>query len=164
MCVENSSKKTKHLSVIFQRVRNHGVMMIKYYFWIWQAAQLFDGKKKILAKPKAMSSLCLLSQQKREPGPNILLWSRNLPGTQTLWLPQNEPTGTSNLHVDSMSPWLPWGAPEANIYLQEGYRSVLPKSEPQALPAIPERDPDFFLWLPSSKWFGDIIYPPAPAP
>lgn len=41
-------------------------MMIKCYFWICQAAQLFDGKKMILAKAKAVSPLFPLFQQKRE--------------------------------------------------------------------------------------------------
>lgn len=122
MCVENSSKKTKHLSVIFQRVRNRGVMMIKCYFWVWQAAQLFDGKEKVLAKPKAVSSLCCCSnrrERERAPGPSILMWSRNLPGTQILWLTQNEPTVNAYLQVDSMTLWFPWTDPEASTCSSE---------------------------------------------
>lgn len=142
ICMEDSSKKTKHLSIIFQRVRNRGVMMIKCYSWIWQAAQLFDGEK-IRAKPKAEFTLHVVPKGEREraraPGPNILMWNRNLPGTQILWpaseWAQSECWSSSRLYDTMISMGSPWSK---YIHLREGYRKLLPKSEPQALTAIPE--------------------------
>lgn len=78
----------------------------KILFWIWQASQLFDGKK-ILAEPKAMSSRCLfVLTEESEPGSHILLWSRNSPRTQILWPPQNEPT--VRLHDTMTHMGRPW--------------------------------------------------------
>lgn len=109
-------KENTTLSVIVQGLRNHGVMMIKYYFWIGQAARLFDGKEKILAQPKATRSLGLLFQQEGEPGPDTRPRPGNSPDLQVLGCLHRSP-GISDLQGDTMTLSLLRGAPEANTLI-----------------------------------------------
>lgn len=168
LCGENSSKKTKHLSIIFQRAKNHGIMMIRCYFSIWQATQLFHGKKKILVNPKAVSSLCLLLQQKREslapPKTHVI---RNLPGIQILWLPQSQPTVNADLqrylHSQGQQGFCVETLNHALAALHTVTDQPCLRLDHQTLSHHKMRP--FYLspWLPASKWLRDIIYPLIPA-